>query len=40
MGTPFNESPCSDENERHGVFMSVGSACNMPVNQEKVIRRK
>jgi hypothetical protein len=40
MGAPCNEFPCSDEKDRHGVFMNVGSAYNKLVNQEKDTSRK
>jgi len=33
MGAPFNDSPCSDEKDRHGVLMKVGSTCNKLANQ-------
>jgi len=33
MGAPCNESAYSDEKDRHGVFMKVGSTCNKLANQ-------
>jgi hypothetical protein len=38
--SPSTEIAISDEKDRHGIFMNVGSTYNKPVNQEKGTSRK